>query len=278
MNTKIITALVVGIALFGLTGAASANDEWATWETDEISFEYLESFAGLEPVTVDVTSGVGFDKVITNFDTTYGYYEDGTLIKGAEIEKTMKTTPTGDGGFDQTIRQSGYAKQVIRGLNKEDGKVEFAAEIGTSQDTWFSGTLNKMDVEMSDTGYIGAYGLVTKANPGCGNCVLYSNSEGTGTTEALGTKEGNHLSILHDGTFWMDTVEGVSVDLSGTWRPEAFVYGGSSGGSTFEGTMKEEGSIHTRVTVEDCMLFDQGDSAILMQLDIPPCNTGTGGD
>ena len=273
MNTKIIVALVIGIALVGLTGAASAQGSSYTGYSDYSHTDILDTET---PTAIDVDSGTCFHTVIGHFDNSYGFPAEGSPVPvGAGVLNTMDATPVGMGVEHQIATQSGSAAITIRSLDSEDCLPELEADITSTQSLWYSGSFTEYGFLTSDKGFAGAYGLLSNGldfgdlgvGDDCGNIFLMSQSAADGYTEAImgtdpkfGTVSG---AKIDGGSFKVATFEGMTVDLEGVPPGEANinVYGGALGASTFTGTVGDWASISTDIYASETLSVDTGWSA-----------------
>lgn len=275
MNTKIIVALVIGIALVGLTGAASATGSNYTGYSDYSHTDILNTET---PTAIDVDSGTCFHTVIDHFDNSYGFTGSNTgddVLVGAGVHNTMHAVPEGMGVEHQIATQAGTAAITIRSLDSEDDLPEVEAGVTSQQSLWYSGSFTEYYFSTSDKGFAGAYGLLSNGldfgSPGvgddCGNIFLMSESAGEGFTYTIlgtdpktGTVSGGKID---GGTFSVASFEGMTVDLEGVPPGEADinVYGGAIGASTFTGTVGDWAAIHTDIWASETVSVDTGWSA-----------------
>ena len=255
MNTKIIVALVIGIALVGLTGAASAQGSSYTGYSDYSHTDILDTET---PTAIDVDSGTCFHTVIDHFDNSYGFpAANDPVYVGAGVHNTMYATPAGMGVEHQIATQDGSAAITIRSLDSEDCLPEVEAKITSDQSLWYSGSFTNYSFLASDRGFAGAYGLQSNGldfeGNDCGNIFLMSNSLADGYTEALAAK-------IDGGSFLVSTYEGMTVDLEGVPPGEADIYveGGALGASTFTGTVSDWGSISTDIWAGETVSVETG--------------------
>ena len=256
MNTKIIVALVIGIALVGLTGAASATGSYYAGYSNYSHTDILDTEI---PTYIDVFSGTCFHTVIDHFDESYGFTAPGDpVIVGAGVHNSMFATPVGIGVEHQIANQGGSAAIIIRSLDSEDYMPELEAEITSEQSLWYSGSFTDYGFLTSDRGFAGAYGLLSYGlGEDNGDIILISESEGEGLTYAEG-------GIIDGGTFSVANFEGMIVDLEGVAPGEANinVYGGAAGASTFSGEVNDWGSIYTDIFASETVSVETGWDAV----------------
>ena len=252
MNTKIIVALVIGIALIGLTGAASAQGSFYMGYSDYSHFDILDTET---PTTIDVDSGTCFNTVIDHFDNSYGAFWPGApVIVGAGVNNTMFATPIGTGVEHQIATQGGSAAITISSLDSGDGTPELEAEITSGQSLWYSGSFTDYGFLTSDSGFAGAYGLLSYGlGEDNGDIIMFSESAGEGFTYAEG-------GTIDEGTFSVANFEGMIVDLEGVAPGAANinVYGGAAGASSFSGSVNDWGSIHTDIWASETVSVETG--------------------
>ena len=290
MNTKIFVALVIGIALVGLTGAASA----ATYYGD-VAYSHTDILDTESPTAIDVDSGAFFETIIDHFDNSYGFnvsnvglggeptppppppLDNGTadpggpVDVGAGVHNTMYTIPVGMGVEHQLATQGGSAAITIRSLDSEDDLPEVEADVRSEQSLWYSGSFTEYMILTSDRGGAGAYGLLSNGldfdDPGvmddCGNIFLTSQSMGDGYTyimEAADTTVTGGGAKITGGTFSVATHEGMTAILEGVSAGDAIinVYGGAMGVSTFEGAVDDWEGISTTITAAEDLTVDTG--------------------
>ena len=259
MNTKIIVALVIGIALVGLTGAASAAEQ-----IDSIYYEYIQTFGGEEINPVKVASGAAFEVIDEHFDSTTvkkigeGNYPD--TQKCAMVGNYMNTNPGMEhgGAYHHKITQSGSADLILRTMDDEDEFPELELDLVKAQSIWYSGQFDSYGVEMEQVGIVGTnYGAfgVGDNDPACGNCHLYETATGSGLTTATGT------ASITEGTFAMASAQGVDVYLANE-NTVMDITGGVGIGSTFDGNIDfDTGSITTWVTASETSSISSGAGA-----------------
>ena len=271
MNTKIFVALVIGIALVGLTGAASA----ATYYGD-VAYSHTDILDTESPTAIDVDSGAFFETIIDHFDNSYGYpgIPGNPVDVGAGVGNRMTAIPTGMGVEHQLATQGGSAAITIRSLDSEDDLPEVEADVRSEQSLWYSGSFTEYMILTSDRGGAGAYGLLSNGldfdDPGvsddCGNIFLTSESTGYGLTNTI-VRDPDTLEIteaagakITGGTFSVATHEGMTAILEGVSAGDAIinVYGGAMGVSTFEGAVDDWEGISTTITAAEDLTVDTG--------------------
>lgn len=263
MNTKkILVGLVIGIALIGLTGAASAQGSSYTGYSEYIHTDILDTE---EPADLDVFSATCFNTVIDHFDTNYGFTTPGDpVMVGAGVHNSMFATPIGMGVEHQIATQGGSAAITISSLDSTDGTPELEAEITSGQSLWYSGSFTDYYFATRDTGWAGAYGLLSYGlSEENGDIILFSQSAGEGLTYAVdGTIDG--------GTFAVANSEGMTAELEGVAPGEADinVYGSAAGVSTFSGAINDGGSIYTDIWASETVSVATGWDAVF------PCYCG----
>ena len=255
MNTKIIVALVIGIALVGLTGAASAQGSSYTGYSEYSHSDILNTET---PTAIDVDSGTCFHTVIDHFDNSYGFTTPGdAVLVGAGVHNAMYATPIGMGVEHQIATQSGSAGITIRSLDSRDDLPEVEAMVTSDQSLWYSGSFTEYSFLTSDRGFAGAFGLQSNGldfeGADCGNIFLMSDSFADGYTVADAAK-------IDGGSFTVSTFEGMTVDLEGVPPGEADIYveGGALGASTFTGTVSDWGSISTDIWAGETVSVNTG--------------------
>ena len=256
MNTKIIVALVIGIALVGLTGAASAQGSSYTGYSDYSHTDILDTET---PTYIDVFSGTCFQTVIGHFDDSYGFTTPGApVIVGAGVQNSMFATPIGTGVAHQIATQGGSAAITISSLDSTDGTPELEAEITSGQSLWYSGSFTDYYFGTSDRGFAGAYGLLSYGlDEDNGDIIMFSESAGEGFTWTEG-------GIIDEGTFAVANFEGMTAELEGVapGAADINVYGGAAGASTFTGAVNDWGSIHTDIWASETVSVETGWDAV----------------
>jgi hypothetical protein len=276
MNTKILVALVIGFALVGLTGAASAQ---GSSYTGGISYDSYQIIDTEEPTAIDMNSSACFRIDIDHFDTNYGVNGNykgeaigaepgGVVPVGAGVGNVMYATPDwlySEGVEHQVVTQGGSAVITINTKDSEDARPEMAAEISSDSSLWYSGSFSGYDIWVEDKGMAGAYGLLSDGldfgefgiDDDCGNVILKSDSDGYGTTWAWNGAK------LTEGTFSFNAYEGMVGELEGVPLGEANfdVYGGTAVSSTFEGTAGDWAGISTYVEAWERAKVETGGNA-----------------
>ncbi len=279
MNTKILVALVIGMTLVGLTGAASAASYYG-----DVDYSHTDILDTEFPSNLDPVSGACFETIIGHFDNSYGYDgaadPGGNVDVGAGVFNKMWATPIGMGVEHQLATQSGSAAITIRSLDSEDDLPEVEADVRSEQTLWYSGSFTEYSFLTEDKGMAGAYGLLSNGldfdEPGvmddCGNIFLKSQSAGDGYTYIIEKVElPNDLGKTYEkipgggakitgGTFSVGTHQGMTVDLESVSAGDAIikVYGGAMGMSTFEGAVDDWEGIATTITALEELTVDTG--------------------
>lgn len=244
MNTKIIAALVIGIALFGLTGAASATETW-----DEITYVHKETLESVQYLPTDefLVSGAFFYKIIDDFDGSYGYTagEHDVMFAGGVVN-IMDVDVTGVGAYNSEKMQTGKANVTLRSLDKNDGVPEIEMYVGKAQKVDVEGSLDMVVVDLDGFGLVGEYGAVSNGLPGCGSLCLCEQVQGdvivapTGMIPNFGATQ----NAPPTGAVKIDSVgvslsshQGLTADLEGVppANPKVDVYGGVSMGVSYDG-------------------------------------------
>lgn len=246
MNTKIIAALVIGIALFGLTGAASATEAW-----DEITYVHKETIESIQyrPTDEFLVSGAFFYKIIDDFDGSYGYTEgEHDVMLAGGVVNIMDVDVTGVGAYNSEKMQTGKANVTLRSLDKNDGVPEIEMYVGKAQTVNVEGSLDKVVVDLDGFGLVGEYGAVSNGLPGCGSLCLCEQVKGDVTVAPTGMIPANFGSAENNGpcpgAVKIDSVgvslssyQGLTADLEGVppANPKVDVFGGVSMGVSYDG-------------------------------------------
>ena len=225
MNTKILVALVIGIALVGLTGAASACET----TTSDLYYDFVHRVEG---------QGIGIIDGLDDINSCAGFTIegpcDGGLSENAMIKNTLvgvKATfddPRGDGGiYDATVIQSGSASITKRPLDSEDVLDELEVFVLKTQDLMVSGQFTSIGAKFEDKASVGVnYYDPLRDIVDCGNCHATEISEAGGKVEAL---NGATISEAAIGT-----ASWTSLSADG-WTDVVIMDGGSSAYSKFFG-------------------------------------------
>ena len=146
MNTKIIVALVIGIALVGLTGAASADPSITFPVTADIEYVMVGTYSAeeLNDDNVDViqSSGAYYSQDVIIFDWWSGV-EDDSYTAGSVHNFVWPTYHDASGDIAGQIVQAGAASSaliesdVVGGAVASAQVVTYEGESIGYQDTWF---------------------------------------------------------------------------------------------------------------------------------------------
>jgi hypothetical protein len=224
MNTKILVALVIGIALAGLTGAASACET----TTSDLYYQFVHTVQGQGIDIIDempvITSGAGWD-VGGSCD------DENALIKNRLVG--VKANFNGDNGgiYDATLTQTGAASITKRPLDSEDDYEELEVSVGKSQDLAVSGQFTEVSAKFTDRASVGVnyYDPITNdpsnvlSVSGCGNCHATEISKAIAGVSAHGDAKISEAS--------MGTGSWTSLSADG-WTGTVIMDGGSSAYST----------------------------------------------
>ena len=144
MNTKIIVALVIGIALVGLTGAASADPSITFPVTADIEYVMVGTYSAeeLNDDNVDViqSSGAYYSQDVMIYDWWSGDY---TYTAGSVNNFVWPTYHDASGDIAGQIVQAGAASSaliesdVVAGAVASAQVVTYEGESIGFQDTWF---------------------------------------------------------------------------------------------------------------------------------------------
>lgn len=233
MNTKILVALVIGIALFGLTGAASADTtSCQATDTTSTSSIYYEFVKTIEGNGIDVV-GTSLDNIVSGAGWNQGGCEK-ALIKNTLVNVDVNAGNIDPNGvYHATLTQAGTASITKRPLDSEDelGELEIAMKKG--QDLTVSGQFKSIGAQFSDFGSVGVnYYNPIDSDTGdpsvsdCGNCHATEVSSAWGTVVAY-----DNAKISEAG---IGTSSGTSLSADG-WTGTVVMAGGSSAYSNFFG-------------------------------------------
>ena len=241
MNTKIITALVIGVALFGLTGAASATDLW-----EQVTYVHQETLDSVQyqPTNESLVSGAFFAKIVDDFDANYGYtttgpwiLDDDVLAVGG-IGNIMKVEPTGVGAYSSDITQSGMANITIRSLDADDKLPEIEMNMLKTQQVGVTGSLDRVNVTMDSYGLVGEYGALSNGLPGCGNLVQVQAAHANAAVAPNGWPgDPTHGAVkIHGVGAQMMTTQGLTADIEGVpyANPIVKTYGSATVGVSYD--------------------------------------------
>ena len=227
MNTKIITALVIGITLAGLTGAASACQT----TTSDLYYQFVHTVQGQGIDIIDempvITSGAGWD-------VGGGCNDENALIKNRLVGVTAKFNGDNGGIYDATLTQTGSASITKRPLDSEDDYEELEVFVGKSQDLAVSGQFTSVRAKFVDEASVGVnyYDPITNNLPNvlsvsdCGNCHATEESKAIAGVYAAGDAKISEAS--------MGTGSWTSLSADG-WTGTVIMDGGSSAYSSFYG-------------------------------------------
>jgi hypothetical protein len=231
MNTKILVALVIGIALFGLTGAASAQTSTDT-STSSIYYEFVKTIEGNGiSVVRDSLDGI---------ESTAGWQQGAG--ERALIQNTLVNVHANAGNIDPngvyhaTLTQAGTASITKRPLDSEDDFGELEISMMKGQDLIVSGQFKSIGAVFNDHASVGVnyYDPITNGydEPGalsvsdCGNCHATEESKASGVVRAIGAAKISEAAI--GTTAW------TSLSADG-WTGTVVMDGGSSAYSSFFG-------------------------------------------
>ena len=228
MNTKIIVALVIGIAVIGLTGVASARTS-----TSSIYYDFVKT-----------VEGNGIYDVVTDLDnlvSTAGWsYDDpsSTYQERAFIQNTLENTwatPAGDpdGIYHAKVIQAGTASITTRDEDSEDADKELEIKMAKAQDVIVSGQFKAFGAVFSDNASVGVnyFDPITSGTgdlsvSGCGNCHATEVSNAWGRVISSGDAKISEAAV--------GTESWTSLAADG-WTRDVFMDGGSSAYSEFYG-------------------------------------------
>lgn len=238
MNTKILVALVIGIAVIGLTGAASARED----QTSSIYYEFIKTIDGQGIGNIraldDITSCAGWSYVDPrNSDSDADAPDEVAMIQNT-LTNTWATTQLDRlGDYDGTLTQTGYATITKRALRSEDELDEMKATVIKTQDLEVSGQFLTFGARFDDEAVVGVNYYDPIRGPGdglipaCGNCHLVEESSAGGSVVLTGT-EPERTSQISEAA--VGTASWTSVSADG-WTHLATMGGGSSAYSKFFG-------------------------------------------
>lgn len=256
MNTKILVALVIGIALFGLTGAASANPgvlpdglyqhycdniyedpEPGDYESITQTYTFTKTVGGDDLVDMGpVTSGTYFyESPILGYEDPHPYRT--TELKGV-IENTLvgtcvKVVDDCSDPYEATLIQTGA---ISVDLNVPEAKElpEFDLHVEKSQRLIASGQFELYGAKFEDCAVVGANYWDPIRNlddiAGCGNCHLTEQSTAVAGVMA---KEGAMFAEVDMGTSSWTSVD--AVECVNACEQAVLMDGGSMAYSSFGG-------------------------------------------
>ena len=227
MNTKILVALVIGIALFGLTGAASAQTS-----TSSIYYEFMKTIEGNG---IDVV-GDSFDGIVSTAGWQQGA-DERALIQNTLVNVNADAGDIDPNGvYHATLTQAGTASITKRPLDSEDELGELEIGMMKAQDLTVSGQFKSIGACFEDHASVGVnyYDPITNGygDPGalsvsdCGNCHATEESTANGTVSAEGAAKISEAAI--------GTASWTSLSADG-WTGTVVMDGGSSAYSSFFG-------------------------------------------
>lgn len=227
MNTKILVALVIGTALFGLTGAASACQT----TNSDLYYQFVHTVEGQGIEIIDampvITSGAGWD-------VGGGCDVENALIRNTLVDVTATfVDPRGDDGiYDATLVQTGTASITKRPLDSEDELDELEVLVVKTQDLSVSGQFTYIGATFQDDASVGTNWFdPLKEIVGCGNCHADERSTASGSVTALGPKDGGMAKISEAA---IGTSSWTSLSADG-WNNIVDMDGGASAYSSFFG-------------------------------------------
>jgi hypothetical protein len=243
MNTKILVALVIGIALFGLTGAASACET----SVSSIYYEFVKTVdgQGLEDTINDLdhissTAGWSYNNP-DNTETTLSCQDEEVCIRNTLVDTTGTASEYDvDGIYHATVVQAGSAAITKRPIDSE-GPIELEITMAKAQDVMVSGQFDTFGATFHDFGSAGVnyYDPIRDEVSGCGNCHATEVSDAWGTVTANAGKDGAEARISEAA---VGTASHTSL-LANGWTGVVLMDGGSSAYSEFFGdTVVENGA------------------------------------
>lgn len=226
MNTKILVALVIGIALFGLTGAASACQT----TNSDLYYQFVHTVQGQGIEIID-----GLDDINSCAGFTIEGPCDGGLSENAMITNTLVNVDAtfidnrgDDGIYDATVTQTGTASILKRPLDSEDELDELEVFVLKTQDLLVSGQFTEISAEFTDAASVGVnYYDPLREIVACGNCHADEISSASGSVTAL-----NEVAKISEAA--IGTASWTSLSADG-WNNIVDMDGGSSAYSSFFG-------------------------------------------
>ena len=224
MNTKILVALVIGITLAGLTGAASACQT----TTSDLYYQFVHTVEGQG---IEIIDGMPAIASCAAWDVGGPCNDEnaGIVNRLVNVNADFNDARGGDGIYHATLTQTGAASITKRPLDSEDDLEELEVFVGKSQDLAVSGQFTKVEAVFEDCASVGANWydpLRDVIGCHCGNCHAIELSEATAGVYA---KENAKISEASMGTgSW------TSLSADG-WDGDIVMDGGSSAYSSFYG-------------------------------------------
>ena len=240
MNTKILVALVIGIAVIGLTGVASARET----STSSIYYEFLKEVEG-EGIHVitdldDITSTAGWTYLNPSVaDTTASCYDEAVLIEN-KIHNTYATFDQDyEGLYDGTVIQTGSASMTKRPLDSEApcDLPEFEARVDKSQAVIVSGQFKKFGTSFTDSASVGVnyYDPIRDTVSWCGNCHAEETSAASGRVVANGDSKFSEAAVGTSSWTSLKAMGWEHAPTEGTTADWVYMDGGASAFSEFFG-------------------------------------------
>ena len=230
MNTKILVALVIGITLVGLTGAASACET----TTSDLYYQFVHHIDGQGIDIVDlerIDSGAGW--------AIGGYCsEENAVIRNMLVDTTPVASNdySGDGIYEATLTQIGSASITKGPVNSQDDVEELETYVFKSQDLFVSGQFDSYGAEFKDCASVGVnwHAPIRDTVSGCGNC--HALEESAATTNVVANGDAKISEALMGTSSW------TSLSADG-WTGLVVMDGGGSAYSSFLGdSLVPEGS------------------------------------
>ena len=220
MNTKILVALIIGITLVGLTGAASACET----STSSIYYEFVKTIEG---------QGIGVvGNSLDGIESTAGWdqgFGERAIIQNTLVDVKAEPAVDPDGIYHAKVIQAGTASITKRPLDSEDELGELESSVKKSQDVIVSGQFMSFGASFEDYASVGVnyYDPIQPTVSPCGNCHATETSEARGKVVAHGS--GTRISEAAVGT-----ASWTSLSADG-WTGTVVMDGGSSAYSEFFG-------------------------------------------
>jgi hypothetical protein len=239
MNTKILVMLVIGIAVIGLTGVASARET----STSSIYYEFLKEVEGEGIHVINdldaITSTAGW-----SYNNPHGGGGSECPDEAVFIENTVVDTyATFDqdrkGEYDATVIQTGSASMTKRPLNSEApcDLPEFEARVDKSQAVIVSGQFKEFGTSFTDRASVGVnyYKPIMDTVSHCGNCHAEEISEASGNVLANGASKISEAAIGTSSWTSLKAMGWEHAPTVGTTADWVYMDGGSSAYSEFFG-------------------------------------------
>jgi hypothetical protein len=255
MNTKILVALVIGIALFGLTGGASACET----VNEDLYYQFVKIVEGQTGTNVnyanvmDVTkSGAFFEEKPSNGCTPD--CDNAGIINKLNEAKVSLTT--GNSEYTGTLTQRGWATVIKRPHSSVDGSLpEVEASTLATQELTTTGPQTYAKAKFDSEAYAGTSGYdpVTgyPGSPGeLGN--IYAKA-GLRSPAVTGVTAGTTGAQFGSATMGMSLSTSLAADPD-VDHTNVLMSGGSSAYSRFSDAKLDEqyGVISTYSTINAC--------------------------